>query len=324
MQRVKLIAEPWDLGAYEVGNFPVDWSEWNGRFRDTVRRFVKGDRGQVADLAARLTGSADLYGDDGRSAYASVNFVTCHDGFSLADLVSYDRKHNEANLEDNRDGTDDNDSWNAGAEGDTDDPAIRALRRQLARNHLCCLFLSAGTPMMLGGDEMLRTQRGNNNAYCQDSEISWHDWTLADANVDMIDFVRRLIALTCRYTILQRRKFFVGRDLDADGLSDVTWYGPDLAPPDWGDPELRSLGYLLDGGEEPSDAGDYLLFVLHNASHEASRYRLPSPPARQWWRILDTSLPPGEELLEPGREVLIDPQDHYRASPRSTVLLLAR
>jgi isoamylase len=324
LQRVKLIAEPWDLGTYEVGNFPVDWCEWNGRFRDTVRKFVKGDGGQVPDLAARLTGSADLYGDDGRSAYASVNFVTCHDGFTLADLVSYNHKHNHANLEENRDGSNDNLSWNCGAEGETSDPEVNRLRRQLAKNHLCCLLLAAGTPMLLGGDEMLRTQRGNNNAYCQDSDISWVDWTLAARNADMVEFVRRLIALARRYPILQRRKFFLGIDRDADALADVTWFGPDLDRPAWGDPELRTLAYLLDGGEEPSAEGDYRLFVIHNADHGARRCALPPMTPLRWWRILDTSLAAGSDLAEPGGEVLIDPGDHYLASPRSTVLLLAR
>jgi pullulanase/glycogen debranching enzyme len=182
LQKAKLIAEPWDLGSYEVGNFPVDWSEWNGRFRDTVRRFVKGDGGQLRDLGFRLTGSADLYADDGRSAYNSVNFVTCHDGFTLRDLVSYNGKHNEANLEGNRDGTDDNNSWNCGAEGETDDPEIVRLRRRLAKNHACLLLFSSGTPMILGGDEFLRTQGGNNNGYCQDNPISWFDWGEVERN----------------------------------------------------------------------------------------------------------------------------------------------
>src|SRR5512146_1153541 len=182
LNRVKLIAEPWALGTYQVGNFPVDWSEWNGKCRDTVRRFVKGDGGQVRDLGWRLTGSADIYADDGRGPANSVNFITCHDGFTLRDLVSYNGKHNEANGEGNRDGTDDNNAWNCGAEGDTDDPGVLALRARLVRNHLCCLLFASGTPMILGGDEFGRTQKGNNNAYCQDNELAWHDWTLAEKN----------------------------------------------------------------------------------------------------------------------------------------------
>ena len=205
-----LVAEPWDTGTYQVGNFPVDWSEWNGRFRDTLRRFTKGDEGQLPDLGHRLTGSADLYGDDGRSAYNSINFVTCHDGFTLHDLVAYDHKHNDANGEDNRDGSDDNNSWNCGAEGDTDDGQVLALRRQLAKNHFCQLLFACGTPMLLGGDEFLRTQGGNNNAYCQDNAIAWFDWSLAESNSDVVEFVTKAIAMTRRFPALQRRKFLVG------------------------------------------------------------------------------------------------------------------
>src|SRR5262249_18052715 len=189
------------LGTYQVGNFPVDWSEWNGRFRDTVRKFTKGDGGQLADLGWRLTGSADLYGEDGRSAYNSVNFVTCHDGFTLCDLVTYDCKHNERNGEDNRDGADDNNSWNCGVEGPSDDSAVLDLRRRLAKNFVCMLLFASGTPMICGGDEFLRTQQGNNNAYCQDNEVSWFDWERAERNAAMTTFWRKAIALTRRYPV---------------------------------------------------------------------------------------------------------------------------
>ena len=323
LQRVKLIAEPWDLGTYQVGNFPVDWSEWNGRFRDTARRFVKGDRGCVRDLGARLTGSADLYGDDGRSAFNSVNFVTCHDGFTLWDLVSYDGKHNEANLEGNRDGSDDNNSWNCGVEGESDDPDVNRLRRQLAKNHLCLLLFASGTPMLLGGDEFLRTQRGNNNAYCQDNDLGWFDWGRASDNREMVDFVRKAIALTRRCTILQRRKFLLGQDLDSDDVRDITWYGPDLGRPAWDDPELRTLCYQLDGSEEPSDLGEYRLFVILNADHRAQGVKLPPlPEPRCWRRILDTSMEPGTEWCDPGEEVAVEPADQCVANPRSVVVLI--
>ncbi len=185
LNRVIMIAEPWDIGTYQVGNFPVDWSEWNGRFRDTMRCFAKGDTGQAAEMGRRLTGSADLYGDDGRSAYNSINFITCHDGFTLHDLVSYNNKHNEQNGEHNQDGSNDNNSWNCGVEGDTDDPGVRALRLQMMKNHACHLLFASGTPMILGGDEFARTQHGNNNAYCQDNDISWFDWDLAASNHDL-------------------------------------------------------------------------------------------------------------------------------------------
>jgi isoamylase len=325
LHRVKLIAEPWDLGTYEVGNFPVDWSEWNGRFRDTVRRFIKGDAGQVADLGWRLTGSADLYGDDGRSAYNSVNFVTCHDGFTLNDLFSYNEKHNEANGENNADGANNNDSWNCGAEGPTREAEIATLRRRLAKNAAALLLFSAGTPMILGGDEFLRTQRGNNNAYCQDNALSWFDWDLAVKNADMVDYFRKVIGLTGRFPILTRRSFLLGQDLDADGLPDISWLGTDLGRPSWNDPENRTLCCLLDGGETLSPEGKYLLFLVLNGDWRAQTIRLPVPRGGIGWRrVLDTSLSTGQEIADAGQEVLIDPPGFYLASPRSVVLLLSR
>src|SRR5262245_41377237 len=241
LNRVIMVAEPWDLGTYQVGNFPVDWSEWNGRFRDTIRSFGKGDAGTLADVGWRLTGSADLYGEDGRSAYNSINFITCHDGFTLHDLVAYNGKHNDRNGEANRDGANDNHSWNCGAEGDTTDHKILALRHQLMKNFACYLLFASGTPMILGGDEFARTQQGNNNAYCQDNEISWFDWDLASRHQDLTDFFRKAIATIQRFPVLQRRKFAVGRDLDDDGVPDLTWYSPDLGFPNWQDRNVRTL-----------------------------------------------------------------------------------
>jgi glycogen operon protein len=323
LARAILIAEPWDVGTYQVGNFPVDWSEWNGRFRDTVRRFGKGDPGQVPDLARRVTGSADLYGDDGRSAFNGVNFVTCHDGFTLHDLVAYNGKHNEANGENNQDGASDNDSWNAGVEGETDDPAVRALRRQLAKNYLCMLLFSAGTPMLLGGDEFLRTQRGNNNAYCQDNEVSWFDWNAAARERGLQAFVARAIALSRRFPILRRRSFLLGEDLDRDQIADVTWFGPELRTPNWGDPELRTLAYQLDGGEEPGTGRDYLLFLVLNGHWERQTIVLPKPkPGGRWYRVIDTSLPDGEDFAADGQEQRLDPDDRYVVNGRSAVVLL--
>src|SRR5689334_17502906 len=323
LARAILIAEPWDIGTYQVGNFPIDWSEWNGRFRDTVRRFVKGDGGQVPDLARRMTGSADLYGDDGHSAFNGVNFITCHDGFTLDDLVAYNGKHNEANGENNRDGADDNNSWNCGAEGDTNDPHVLALRERLARNHACALLFAAGTPMILGGDEFLRTQHGNNNAYCQDNEVSWFDWDAAERHADVQAFFRKIIALTRRFPILQRRSFLLGQDLDADRIADITWFGADLGPPSWLDPELRTLCYQLDGGEEPTQGRDYVLFVVLNAHWERKTITLPKlAQGSRWYRVVDTSLPAGDDCVEPGHEVALDPPDRYVAQGRSTVLLV--
>jgi glycogen operon protein len=325
LNRVVLIAEPWDLGTYEVGNFPIDWSEWNGRFRDTARRFGKGDAGQVRDLGWRLTGSADLYGEDGRSAYNSVNFITCHDGFTLYDLVSYNGKHNEANGEANQDGSNENHSWNCGVEGETGDREVVRLRKQMVKNYACCLLFASGTPMILGGDEFLRTQRGNNNAYCQDNAISWFNWDDVARNKDTMSFFKKAIAFTRRYTILQRRKFSLGHDLDANNIPDLSWFGPDLQPPNWLDPELRLVCLRLDGGEEQSEVGRYFLYVILNADYHMQAVKIPPPPQETlWYRVVDTSLPAGEDFLETGNEILLDPTDEYLANPRSTVVLLGK
>jgi isoamylase len=325
LNQVMLIAEPWDLGTCEVGNFPIDWSEWNGRFRDTARRFGKGDESQAPDLGRRLTGSADLYGEDGRSAYNSINFITCHDGFTLYDLVSYDGKHNEQNGESNRDGTDDNNSWNCGAEGETENPEILQLRKRLVKNYACLLLFASGTPMILGGDEFLRTQKGNNNAYCQDNEISWFNWQDAQSNKETTDFFGKAIAFIKRYTILQRRKFSLGVDLDANSIPDLSWFGPDLKAPNWLDPELRTVCMLLDGGEEQSEAGRYFLFVIYNADYHLQPVAIPpAPNGTKWHRVIDTSLPAGQDFLETGKEELLNPADQYLVNPRSTVVLLGK
>jgi glycogen operon protein len=324
LERIKLIAEPWDLGTYQVGNFPLDWSEWNGCFRDTVRRFECGEGGQIAELGWRFTGSADLYGDDGRSAYHSINFVTCHDGFTLNDLVSFNEKHNEANGERNLDGTNDNHSWNCGAEGETLDENILKLRRQIAKNYACILLFSAGTPMILGGDEFLRTQQGNNNSYCQDNEFSWFDWDLSEKNADIVSFFQKAIALTRTYPILQRRKFLAGKDLDCDQILDITWFGNYLNRPDWNNPTIRTVNLMLDGSEEKSAAGDYLLFLILNADSSLQQVNLPPVEGKSWRRIIDTSLPGGEDFLDVGKEILLEPQDYYLANGRSTVVLLGK
>jgi isoamylase len=325
LNRIKLIAEPWDIGTYQVGNFPIDWSEWNGRFRDTFRKFSKGDGGQLHEVGWRLTGSADLYGDDGRSAYNSINFITCHDGFTLNDLVSYDYKHNDANLEDNKDGTDDNNSWNCGTEGETNDGNIVYLRKQMAKNHILSLIFSSGTPMILGGDEFLRTQKGNNNAYCQDNDISWFDWNLAQKNSDIFNFIKKAIAFTKKYTILQRRKFFQGRDLNGNDIPDIQWFGPSLNPPAWNNPETRTICYQLDGTEEVCDQGEYYLFIILNADFHLEKIMLPTlPNGKKWHRVADTSLEVGDDFLEAGMEILINPPEFYLSDPKSTVVLLGK
>jgi len=326
LQRVKLIAEPWDIGTYQLGNFPVDWSEWNGRFRDTARRFLKGDAGMVRSLGWRLTGSADLYGDDGRSAYNSINFITCHDGFTLRDLVSYDGKHNEANGEENRDGSDDNASWNCGVEGATEDPAIRALRLRQEKNAMCLLLLSSGTPMILGGDECFRTQGGNNNAYCQDNAIGWYDWNRGPEGEELFGFTKRLIALCGKYPVFQRRKFLTSCDTNGNAVPDLQWLGIGGAPMGWDDPECRSIGYALDGALSGGDGGAYRLFVFYNANVFPLPFRPPLGGGRLLCRLVDTGLPAGEDAMPDGFPLPLPAQGgfEYLVGPRSAVVLAER
>jgi len=298
LSQVKLIAEPWDLGegGYQVGNFPVLWTEWNGRYRDTVRRFWRGDGGTVSELATRLSGSNDLYAQSGRKPYASINFVTAHDGFTLADLVSYNEKHNEANGEENRDGESNNLSWNCGAEGPTDDPAINELRQRQARNFLATLLLSQGVPMISHGDELGRTQRGNNNAYCQDNDITWVNWELSDDQKALWDFTRELVQLRLTEPVLRRRKYFQGRSIR--GFADVTWLAPDgreMTDENWASDSVRSIGMLLSGTgiEEVDEHGEPIvgntLLLLLNADHESLSFTLPPlDPTRHWQRVFDT------------------------------------
>ena len=325
LNRVIMVAEPWDIGTYQVGNFPVDWSEWNGKFRDAMRSFGKGDPGRLSEVGWRLTGSADLYGDDGRSPYNSINFITCHDGFTLHDLVSYNEKHNEKNGENNQDGTNDNNSWNCGMEGESNDPAVVQLRQQLMKNYACYLLFASGTPMILGGDEFGRTQYGNNNAYCQDNEISWFDWDLASNNQNLIEFFRKSIAFTRRYPVLQRRKFYLGRDLDDDGVPDLTWFAPDSGAPQWYENDARTICVQLDTAEDGSNVDADRLFLILNSHYKMQSVRLPALPAgSRWLRAIDTSLSNGEDFSELGSEVPLEPPNYYLVNPRSTVVLVAR
>jgi glycogen operon protein len=301
LSQVKLIAEPWDLGqgGYQVGNFPVLWTEWNGKYRDTVRRFWRGDANTVSELATRLSGSNDLYAHSGRQPYASINFVTAHDGFTLADLVSYNEKHNEANLEENRDGENNNLSWNCGAEGPTDDAGIQALRARQIRNFLTTLFLSQGVPMLSHGDELGRTQKGNNNAYCQDNELTWINWDLTDEQKSLLEFTSRVIQLRLSQPVLRRRKYFQGRSIR--GGKDVAWLmptGQEMDDEAWNADFVRSIGMLLSGGsiEEVDERGEPItgdtLLILMNAHGDAVPFTLPSfEGGGQWRRLLDTAGP---------------------------------
>ncbi|HYF26400.1 MAG TPA: hypothetical protein VD931_11730, partial [Baekduia sp.] len=305
LSQVKLIAEPWDVGpgGYQVGNFPVLWSEWNGMYRDTMRDFWRGEA-SIADFASRFTGSSDLYESDGRKPFASINFITAHDGFTLHDLVAYNEKHNEANQEGNRDGTDDNRSWNCGAEGDTDDPGILDLRGRQRRNFLSTLLLSQGTPMLLGGDELCRTQGGNNNGWCQDNEISWFDWELGDEGKALREFTKRLIDLRRAEPVFRRERFLAGEQA-RPGLPDVWWFRADgrrMTQRDWHQPDRRHLGVFLNGDEtdmldgegRPVRGGSFL--VLFNAGDDVMM-RLPAARFGPRWLLELTTADPA---LEPG------------------------
>jgi glycogen operon protein len=298
LSRVKLIAEPWDIGGdgYRLGGFPPGWSEWNGRYRDTVRRFWRGDGGIIGDLASRLTGSSDMFGWGGRRPWASLNFVTCHDGFTLADLVSYEKKRNDANGEDNRDGTDANYSWNCGHEGPSDSPAVNALRQRQIRNMLATLLLSQGVPMLLAGDEFGRGQGGNNNAYCQDNDVGWVDWGAVDQS--LLDFTRALIRLRGDHPVFRRPHFFKGQALPGGKVKDVTWLTPEgieMQPADWSAPFARSLAFVLGGEACKVDSrsgrveADDTYMLLMNAYTEILLYTLPPGLGDSWEVLLDTA-----------------------------------
>ncbi len=329
LSQVKLIAEPWDLGegGYQVGNFPVGWTEWNGKYRDTVRDYWRGEEGTLGQMAYRLTGSSDLYGHSGRRPYASINFVTCHDGFTLHDLVSYNHKHNESNLEDNRDGENHNRSWNCGVEGPTGNQHILALRARQRRNFLATLLLSQGIPMLLCGDEMGRTQEGNNNGYCQDNELSWLEWPEHDGDQALLKFTVRLIRLRRQHPSLRRRHFFQGRTLEGN-LKDITWMRPDgaeMTRTEWEQPFGRCIGLLLCGDalNEYDDRGHLIqdsdLLLLLNAFHQEVPFKIPAYPARARWQVMvDTHFADG---LRPDNRYFHS-QELYPLQGRSLVLLV--
>ncbi|WP_433253078.1 glycogen debranching protein GlgX [Streptosporangium sp. CA-135522] len=326
LSQVKLIAEPWDVGpgGYQVGNFPARWTEWNGMYRDTIRDLWRGEPASLPEFASRLTGSSDLYQDDSRRPAASINFVTCHDGFTLQDLVSYDGKHNEANGEHNRDGTDDNRSWNCGAEGPAT-LAIESLREQQKRNFLTTLFLSQGVPMISHGDELGRTQQGNNNVYCQDNELSWVDWSDIRENWLLLEFTRRLAKLRAEHPVFRRRRFFYGRPVrgSGDNLSDIAWFTPQgeqMTDADWNVGYAKSLAVFLNGDAitEPDRRGrqitDDSFLLLFNAHHDVIEFTIPKDYGEMWLTEIDTAMPitvdsricrAGEDVPVTGRSVRV-------------------
>ncbi|WP_064456276.1 glycogen debranching protein GlgX [Streptomyces hygroscopicus] len=341
VSQVKLIAEPWDVGegGYQVGNFPPLWTEWNGKFRDTVRDLWRGEPRTLAEFASRLTGSSDLYQGDGRRPLASVNFVTCHDGFTLRDLVSYDEKHNEANGESNRDGESYNRSWNCGVEGETDDPAVQTLRERQMRNFIATLMLSQGVPMLSHGDEFGRTQGGNNNAYCQDNEVSWVRWPdhakgqdgerEDRAALELLRFTRSLVWLRRDHPVFRRRRFFHGRPVEGthDELSDIAWFtheGEEMTPRDWQAAHAQSLAVFLNGSaiSEPGARGERItddsFLLLFNAHHEPLDFVVPIDHGKQWQVIVDTAVPEG---VEPGSGAKVAAGDRLTLVDRSLMVL---
>jgi isoamylase len=318
---VKIIAEAWDAGGlYQVGSFPGGsrWSVWNGRYRDDVRRFVRGDGGVVGQVASRIAGSADLFQRFGQTPGNSINFINAHDGFTLNDLVSYNTKHNEANGEGNRDGNNDNDSWNCGVEGGTDDPAIDGLRRRQIKNFAAILLLSQGVPMIVAGDEVRRTQRGNNNAYCQDNLISWFDWDLVQRNQDVFRFFKEMIAFRGRHPLVRRAAFLTG-EVNERGLLDLAWHGCKLYSPGWSDPGSSVLAFTMGGFDVDDD-----LHVMLNMSGQDLDFEIPPVPGRGWRRVVDTSMPSPQDIALPGDEIEVKPDDRYRVNAHSVVVLISQ
>jgi glycogen operon protein len=317
--RAHIIAEAWDaVGLYQVGDFPgFRWAEWNGHYRDVIRGFVRGDKGLIQQVATRIAGSSDLYEQRGRRPANSINFVTCHDGFTLYDLVAYDKKHNQANGEGNRDGHNHNLSWNCGVEGPTDDPEINALRHRQAKNLIAILLLSQGVPMILAGDEMLRTKHGNNNTYCQNNELTWIDWRLADDNRDMLDFTRAMIAFRKRHPTLRRERFLMGKPDREGAPPDITWHGVRLEDPGWDDANARALAFMLAGLAEDEPH----LHVMLNMWDGPLDFALPPLQGRGWYLAVDTSNAPA--VPAPDAQPTVH-GDRYRVGPRTVVVLEGR
>lgn len=321
LAETKIIAEAWDAGGlYMIGYFPgYRWAEWNGHFRDDIRKFIKGDPGLVGAVAARIAGSADIYQDTGHLPINSINFITCHDGFTLNDLVSYNDKHNEANGENNQDGINENLSWNCGVEGETDDPTIDALRQRQIKNFAAILLLSQGVPMIVAGDEVKRTQKGNNNAYCQDNEISWFDWNLVEKNADIFRFFKLMIEFrNCYCNPALRRSHFFNGEVNERGLADISWHGCKLHSPGWQDPNSRVLAYTLAGFEGHAD-----IHIMLNMYWENLEFEIPLLQDRRWYKVVDTAEPSPSDIVEKGKEPTVDGHTYY-VKNRSVVVLISQ
>ncbi|MGB1288549.1 MAG: glycogen debranching enzyme, partial [Aggregatilineales bacterium] len=325
LAKCKLIAEAWDAaGLYQVGSFPAygRWAEWNGKFRDDIRDFVRG-WGNVADLSLRVQGSPDLY--YGRGANVSINFVTCHDGFTLHDVVSYNHKHNEANGENNRDGTNDNNSWNCGVEGETDNPDINALRRRQMKNFMTILFMSQGVPMILMGDEMGRSKYGNNNTYCHDNDLTWLDWSLLEQNGDLYHFMKNLIHFRHDHPVLRGVNHLNNNDSVDSGYPDISWHGEQAWQPDWSE-HNQTLAFMLDGlHARGGTARDDMLYIVMNADENAHWMELPVLPRRKKWHLfVNTGMPAQQDIYEPGNEPLLNYQERFLIGGCSCAVLVGR
>jgi glycogen operon protein len=327
LAKCKLIAEAWDAGGlYQVGSFPAygRWSEWNGKYRDSIRKFLKGES-NIGEVAQRIQGSPDLYALAGRTPATSINFITAHDGFTLADLVSYNYKHNEANGENNNDGTNDNESWNCGAEGWTDDPRINALRQRQMRNAIAILMMSQGIPMILMGDEMGRSQNGNNNTYCHDNELNWLNWDLLETNSDLFQFVKHCISFRKTHPVLRNSRHFWNRDYMNSGYADITWHGIKAWSADWST-HSRILAFMLCGKHaQQGTAEDNYIYVAMNMHWQAHWFEIPGLPAgMQWHLFANTGVPAGEDSYQPGSEPLLENQRSILIGDRSVVILVGK
>ncbi|MBD3345267.1 MAG: glycogen debranching protein GlgX [Chitinivibrionales bacterium] len=324
LRKVKLIAEPWDMTQYQVGNFPPGWLEWNGNYRDTGRRFIKGDDNQAAEFARSISGSSGLFQKEGRKSVESINFITAHDGFTLYDIFSYNEKHNESNKENNNDGANDNNSWNCGTEGDTADRHILLLRKKLIKNSLLTLMISRGTPMVYGGDEFMRTQNGNNNAWCQDNEISWYNWELVHKNRDVFEFFKKAVSLRKQYGPLHENEFLTGRSQSAGGMADILWYDKNLSDPRWDYPKLKTLCFLLYNAALQGEDNVHFLYFVFNMHFRSVYVHLPPIKNMKWYRVIDTSRKAGQDFLAHGKEKVLRNQKRQRCNARSCSLFITK